>query len=495
METPFVFGRLAKENNFTDRIEETAHLVTNFKSLINTILISPRRWGKSSLVFKAAGIAMKARTCLWLLCPVLAGLLLAACGKVEVVDIDSPEPPGPEVEEEAPEDWAPTYAEIIRLSSAERNVAKLGNEFGLQVFRSLLDQDADKDMLFSPLSLSLNLSLCAGGGVGDTQAEILKVLGFSGLKAEDVASYYQKMLNGLAGEDPSVKFVSANSVWVDLPYTLKDAYARYATDHFCADISTLDLKKKESLSRINEWCARKTEGLIGRILDDSRDPEVPSASYLVNALYFKGGWAPSCPFDPEMPEGVFHAVEGDRTLTYLTAVHKYSYIETEKAQLVSLPYGNDTYRMVLALPREGVSIKEMLSSFTGESFHTPRQEGDTVTVRIPKFTLDCNTGGALVPALKSLGMTTAFDGAKANFSGMFAGETPFWIGSISQASNISLDEKGTEAASVTWTGLSTSGFDPDYVPASRSFIADRPFVFALVEMHAQTILMLGQKVQ
>lgn len=59
METPFVFGRLAKENNFTDRIEETAHLVTNFKSLINTILISPRRWGKSSLVYKAAGIAMK----------------------------------------------------------------------------------------------------------------------------------------------------------------------------------------------------------------------------------------------------------------------------------------------------------------------------------------------------------------------------------------------------------------------------------------------------
>ena len=57
MKTPFVFGKLAKENNFTDRKEETAHLVTNFKSLINTILISPRRWGKSSLVFKAAEIA------------------------------------------------------------------------------------------------------------------------------------------------------------------------------------------------------------------------------------------------------------------------------------------------------------------------------------------------------------------------------------------------------------------------------------------------------
>lgn len=62
METPFVFGRLAKDSNFTDRTKETAHLVTNFKSLINTALISPRRWGKSSLVHKAAGIAMKEET-------------------------------------------------------------------------------------------------------------------------------------------------------------------------------------------------------------------------------------------------------------------------------------------------------------------------------------------------------------------------------------------------------------------------------------------------
>ena len=59
MKTPFVFGRLAKDNNFTDRTEETGHLVRNFKSLINTILISPRRWGKSSLVFKAAEISRK----------------------------------------------------------------------------------------------------------------------------------------------------------------------------------------------------------------------------------------------------------------------------------------------------------------------------------------------------------------------------------------------------------------------------------------------------
>ncbi len=58
METPFIFGKIATEKNFTDREQETAYLVANFTSLINTIIISPRRWGKSSLVNKASKSAM-----------------------------------------------------------------------------------------------------------------------------------------------------------------------------------------------------------------------------------------------------------------------------------------------------------------------------------------------------------------------------------------------------------------------------------------------------
>lgn len=59
METPFIFGRIARSENFTDRLAETEHLITNFTSLINTIIISPRRWGKSSLVEKAAEKVLK----------------------------------------------------------------------------------------------------------------------------------------------------------------------------------------------------------------------------------------------------------------------------------------------------------------------------------------------------------------------------------------------------------------------------------------------------
>ena len=54
MKTPFIYGKLAIGENFTNRIEELKKLKQNFLSGTNTILISPRRWGKSSLVLKAA---------------------------------------------------------------------------------------------------------------------------------------------------------------------------------------------------------------------------------------------------------------------------------------------------------------------------------------------------------------------------------------------------------------------------------------------------------
>jgi predicted AAA+ superfamily ATPase len=52
--TPFVFGKLAVDQYFTNREAEQEKLANNFSLLVNTILISPRRWGKSSLVKRAA---------------------------------------------------------------------------------------------------------------------------------------------------------------------------------------------------------------------------------------------------------------------------------------------------------------------------------------------------------------------------------------------------------------------------------------------------------
>ena len=49
---PFVFGKAAEGEYFTDRQEDAKRLTANLTHGINTILISPRRWGKTSLVKK-----------------------------------------------------------------------------------------------------------------------------------------------------------------------------------------------------------------------------------------------------------------------------------------------------------------------------------------------------------------------------------------------------------------------------------------------------------
>ncbi len=54
---PFIFGIATSDENFTDRKTETARLLSNFQHGINTVLISPRRWGKTSLVQKVCRLA------------------------------------------------------------------------------------------------------------------------------------------------------------------------------------------------------------------------------------------------------------------------------------------------------------------------------------------------------------------------------------------------------------------------------------------------------
>lgn len=54
MTSPFKFGIVVSGDSFTNRTEELKKLIQNFEAGINSIIISPRKWGKSSLVKKAA---------------------------------------------------------------------------------------------------------------------------------------------------------------------------------------------------------------------------------------------------------------------------------------------------------------------------------------------------------------------------------------------------------------------------------------------------------
>ena len=53
MKSPFKYGSIVTDNYFVNRNKEINKLHNNFYSNLNTVLISPRRWGKTSLIKEA----------------------------------------------------------------------------------------------------------------------------------------------------------------------------------------------------------------------------------------------------------------------------------------------------------------------------------------------------------------------------------------------------------------------------------------------------------
>lgn len=411
---------------------------------------------------------------------ILSALFIACTKAPEVIIPEEPETPVVEEYEVSP----------IRLTTPEAQVALSGNEFGRKVFSSLLGVAGEEDLLFSPLSLSLDLAVCASGASGNTQTQMYAAMGFADKNPQTVADYYQKMTEGLQTADPGVSFTSANSIWVHQVYTLKDGYVKHAKERYDAEVQSLDLGVKESLGRINNWCSQKTNGLIKKVLDDTEDPLYASAAYLLNAIYFKGGWAKA--FDEQTKEAVFHAATGDRMATYIQGADHYGYKEKGKVRMVSVGYSGGLFQLVIALPDAGVSTAEAFASLEADDFFFGFSTLDPVTLRIPEFTISFNAGRELlIPALQKCGIVDAFT-QNANFSNMFANNLPFYIENVAQTSVMTVDRKGTEAAAVTVITSDTVAGD-EYVPVPRTLVVDRPFLFALVEYTSRTILFLGQK--
>jgi AAA+ ATPase superfamily predicted ATPase len=63
--SPFLFGKTVVENEFINRTSEIEHLWLNLLSGINTILISPRRLGKSSLVRQTSILKKETQNTRW----------------------------------------------------------------------------------------------------------------------------------------------------------------------------------------------------------------------------------------------------------------------------------------------------------------------------------------------------------------------------------------------------------------------------------------------
>lgn len=359
-------------------------------------------------------------------------------------------------------------------------------DLGAGLMQYAAAQEAENPVL-SPLSAYLCLAMLMPGANENTKAEFEKILGadwdYVSALAADIAAQLEKT-------GGSTKLDLANSIWTDDDKAvIEEEWLKTVKAYFGPDIYSADLPSDGALKAINKWVNDKTNGMIPKLHDENYDKDTIMA--LLNALYMKADWAHK--FDAESTyDREFTKADGSAvTVPFMNMYEAYeSYIKTEDAEGIMLPYDDGRLAFIALKPGSG-DARGYASSLTGAKLKEliAAAKADTfVTVNMPKF----STGYSvyLTDALKAMGMTDAFDPFLADLSGAGRGvDGPLYISYVFQRVKVDVDEEGTEAAAVTEIATAEGCALPADEPIVLTF--DKPFVYAIVDTETGVPLFAG----
>ncbi|MCG8362581.1 MAG: serpin family protein [Pseudanabaenales cyanobacterium] len=362
-------------------------------------------------------------------------------------------------------------------------------QFGLNLFAAILQVEGDQNILISPVSVAIALSMVYNGADGDTQQAIAQTLALPSLSPEAVNAAIASLSNTLATPDPEVRVDIANSLWVRQGFSLYPAFVEQVTEFYNAEATNLDFGNPSAPGIINAWVAEKTEGKISQMVNQISPDQV---LFVINAVYFKGNWTNA--FDPERTtEQPFHLLNGStKPHLQMSQEDQYLYYETDQFQAVSLPYGDGGLSLYVFLPKQHSSLADFQSSLSAEAWSDwmtqfGRRPG---AIKLPRFQFEYETG--LKPILETLGMGIAFDPTRANFAKLSPDST--FISQVQHKTFIEVNEEGTEAAGSTSIGMTVTSVSPEPEPAFE-MIVDQPFFIAIRDNSTGAILFMGAIVE
>ena len=331
---------------------------------------------------------------------------------------------------------------------------------------------ANENVVVSPYSAAVALSMLAEGAEGKTREELDNALGGVLYKAEDLGG----------GEDMTVK--SANSVWLDDNFSPRNRYVNLLEKEFAAFIDVEDFASSTALKAINNWCSENTNGKITQILD-RLDPS--NVMVLINALYFNAPWENE--FDAALTrERDFNGVSKKSQVKMMNTKGYYMYGEYQGLQMIQLPYLGREYAMYVVLPPEGADMDKLLSKMEPSAYAAAMDmlSQQEVSLFLPKFKVE--TSMNLNEPLQRMGVKTAFTSA-ADFSGI-AEMGPLVLDQVKQKCYMDVSEKGTEAAAVTAVQIRLTSARP--VKKVPVMMVDRPFFFVIADGENHKTLFAGK---
>jgi len=368
----------------------------------------------------------------------------------------------------------------VSLSEGEQSLVGATNALAFKLLDKLY---SGKSVVNSPLSLYLSLGMAANGAGGNTQKELLTLLGGD---IDAVNAFSKSLLEQLPAVDLKTKVRLADAIVLNDRFKLQNQYKQAVEGYFYAPVESMPFSDPALVADVvNAWCKRQTEGLIPEIIKKG-DVTPDLSSILLNALYFKAQWLK--PFENyQVSQRNFYGLS--KKIDYLNEQKDLLYIDKGDYHIVSRLYSNGKYRFYILLPKADDGLQAMLSELRKENWASLAcaMKSNLVELLFPK--IETTSDMRLKDILIKLGVQDAFN-ISADFSRMLENSNAY-ISEILQKAKISVNEYGTEAAAVTATLMPTNagpGFD---TPTPIPFIADHPFVYLIAESSSNIILFSG----
>ncbi|KAL6132462.1 hypothetical protein ACLB2K_064705 [Fragaria x ananassa] len=196
-------------------------------------------------------------------------------------------------------------------------------EVGLEITKQLLYTELrDNNMVYSPLSIHIGLSMIAAGETGlslDQFFSVLKSKTTDHLNSLAFNLVTAVLADGSATGGPCLNFV--NGLWILESCPLEPSHQQVLCNSYKARLKqvTAGTSSEEVRVEVNSWAKEQTRGLIPDILTPGSGN---GGRISANALYFKATWREEYFDESDIKEYVFHLLRGDKVdkVAYMTSM-------------------------------------------------------------------------------------------------------------------------------------------------------------------------------
>ena len=369
-----------------------------------------------------------------------------------------------------------------QLNAQNRDSSKSLNQYSFDLYRELKVET--ENVFLSPLSTYYALLSAYEGSKNKTKAAFEKVLYVN----DSVFSNSDYVYKFASNSDSLSGLKISNAVWIDKRFSVEEAFKNTVSNTYSSDFKQTDFQNTaQAVSEINSWVADKTNLRITDMVNPS-DINSETKIMISNAVYFKGEWLKKFEKLRTVEATFFTDTENQYKTDFMNITENLKYFENDAFQFIAKPYKDLDASFCIILPKAVYGLEAIEKSVNAAFFNEILEQTVTTNVwlSIPRIKLEGSY--KLRSALTNMGLNTAFNN-EADFSGITKKE-PLYIEQVSHKTYIDLNEDQTEAAAATTTNIYITG-----LPSYKTFKADHPFVFFIIDNQTKALIFMGRFVK